>query len=61
MTLQALGPNSRQEALTDNACMSLTHLTDTRAKKRAVLRDRGCKLANWRGSKTVDKSQVGIV
>ncbi len=69
MTLQSLGPNSRHEALIDSACKSPTRLTDAKARRRAILSDKGRKSAELSGSKegpfracrTIDKSQDGTV
>ncbi len=69
MTLQSLGPNSRQEALIDSAYKSPTRLTDTSASSRVVFSDKGRSSAECSSSKggphralrTIDKSQIGTV
>ncbi len=69
MTLESLGPNSRQAWLTERACRSPTHLTDTSANSRVVLNESELRLVDCNGSNrrpfkvlsTVGKSQGGTV
>ncbi len=69
MTLESLGPYSRQAGLTERACRSPTHLTAASANCRAVLNESDLRLADCNGSnggplkalRMVGKSQGGTV
>ncbi len=69
MTLESLGPNSRQAGLTERACRSPTRLTDASANSRVVLNESDLRLVDCNGSNggpfkalsMVGKSQGGTV
>ncbi len=66
MTLESLGPNSRQTVLTERACRSPTCLTDASANSRAVFNESTLRLEDCNGSNggpfsTVGKSQGGTL
>ncbi len=69
MTLESLGPNSRQAGLMERACRSPTHLTDASANSRAVFNESTLRLEDYNGSNgghfralsTVGKPQSGAV
>ncbi len=69
MTLESLGPKSRQAGLTERACRSPTRLTDANANSREVFSESTLRLEDCNGSNggpfralsTVGKSQGGTV
>ncbi len=50
MTLESLGPNSRQAGLMERACKSPTRFTVANANSRKVLNERDLRLVDYNGS-----------